>query len=74
MPKKEDKKTKVREVLPLSEMTPVELTAKARQLWAEISKKKLEKSVGRMKNTRELFSLRKNLAKVKTLISLKPTK
>jgi ribosomal protein L29 len=71
MPKKVTKKTDTKVILPLKDMTVAELTAKSRQLFADISKKKLEKTVGRLKNTREIFSLRKELARVKTFISVK---
>ena len=70
MSKKENKKTE-KAVLPLTAMTMAELISKSRQLFADISKKKLEKTVGRLKNTREVFTLRKNLARVKTIISVK---
>lgn len=53
------------------DMTAPELKVKAKQLAFEISKKKLEKSVGRLKNMREIFHMRKDLARVKTIISVK---
>ena len=53
------------------DMTIPELVVKAKQLALEISKKKLEKSVGRLKNMREIFHLKKDLARVKTIISVK---
>jgi ribosomal protein L29 len=53
------------------DMTTPELIVKAKQLAFEISKKKLEKSVGRLKNMREIFHMRKDLARVKTIISVK---
>jgi ribosomal protein L29 len=71
MAKKEIKNTKKQEVLPLKNMTVAELSSKAKQLSADITKKKLDKSVGRLKNVREIFNLRKELARVKTFITIK---
>jgi ribosomal protein L29 len=73
MPKKEIKKTE-KSILSLKDMSSVELASKSQQLMADISKKKLEKTVGRLKNTRQIFMLRKELARVKTLISVKSKK
>jgi ribosomal protein L29 len=72
MAKKTEKITnKVKTVLPMKDMSVAELGAKVKQLLADISKKKLEKTVGRLKNTREVFNLRKELARAKTFISVK---
>jgi ribosomal protein L29 len=71
MAHKENKKTVTKTILPLKDMNLAELTSKARLLYTDISKKKLEKTVGRLKNAREIFTLRKTLARVKTFISIK---
>ncbi len=71
MTKKTTKKGEVKEVIALKDMTIAELSSKSKQTAAEINKKRLDKSVGRLKNTREIFNLRKELARIKTLISVK---
>jgi len=71
MAHKENKKTVTKTILPLKDMNLAELTSKARLLYTDISKKKLEKTVGRLKNAREIFTLRKTLGRVKTFISIK---
>lgn len=53
------------------DMTIPELVEKSKQLALDISKKKLEKSAGRLKNMREIFHIKKDLARVKTIISVK---
>ncbi|OGD09277.1 50S ribosomal protein L29 [Candidatus Amesbacteria bacterium RIFOXYB1_FULL_44_23] len=66
---KKSKKTEVK--ISLADMTVTELISKSKQLYAEISKKKLEQKVGRLKNIREVFNLRKELARVKTILHIK---
>jgi ribosomal protein L29 len=65
------KVTKTGSEVKIQDMSVSELAARAKQLTTEISKKKLEKVVGRLKNTREIFNLRKELARIKTIINLK---
>jgi ribosomal protein L29 len=55
----------------LHDMSVAELEVKARQLTMEINKKGLEKAVGRLKNLREIFILRKEVARIKTIIAVK---
>ena len=69
MAKKQTKKIVV--TTAFKDMTVPELVVKSKQLALDISKKKLEKSVGRLKNMREIFHIKKDLARVKTIISVK---
>jgi ribosomal protein L29 len=55
----------------LADMTAGELEVKAREVAGQIQKQRLERVVGRVKNTREVFNLRKQLARIKTVISQK---
>lgn len=71
MAKKEARKTLT--TLTLRDMTETELAVKVKQLNLDIQKKRLEKAVGRLKNMREIFGLRKELARVKTIIKVKST-
>ena len=71
MAKKEIKKTDQKNLIAVKDMTAEELTTKAKQLALDIQKKRLEKAVGRLKNLREIFILRKELARVKTVLRLK---
>jgi ribosomal protein L29 len=64
---KEKKQEKIR----LSDLSVGELLAKAKALRSDLMKKQLDKGVGRLRNTRELFNIRKNLARVKTVINIK---
>lgn len=69
----DSKKKKEEKIISLVDMTVDELDTKAGELAGQIQKKKLELSIGRLKNTREVFLLRKQLAKVKTIKSSKYT-
>lgn len=67
-----EKKQKMTDVkVSVSDMTMLELIAKSKQISSEIAKKKLDRSVGRLKNIREIFHLRKSLARVKTELNIK---
>jgi len=65
------KKKDEEKIIKFTDMTVSELVIKVRDLAGKIQKQKLEMSVGRVKNTREGFELRKQLARVKTVITLK---
>lgn len=67
---KKSKKTEEK-LIKLSDMTGEELKIKAKQLSTQIAAKKMEMAVGRVKNTREAYELRKQLARVKTVLSQK---
>lgn len=67
------KKKNEEKIIKLVDMTPAELAVKAKELAGQIQKKKLELPIGRLKNTREVFFLRKQLARVKTIMSVKNT-
>ena len=67
------KKKTVEKIVKLADLTSGELIVKSRELADQIQKKKLELPIGRLKNTREVFHLRKMLARVKTIITLKNT-
>lgn len=57
------------EKIRLSDLSQGELLAKVKELNKDLDKKRLDKGVGRLKNTRQLFNLRKELARVKTVIN-----
>jgi len=65
------KKKNEEKIIRLTDMTVVELVAKIGELTGKIQKQRLEIAVGRAKNIREVFHLRKQLARTKTVISLK---
>jgi ribosomal protein L29 len=71
MAKLEKKQKKEFVKIALADMTVSELTSQAKQIASEITKKRLEKSVGRVKNVREIFNLRKQLARIKTVLNTK---
>lgn len=50
-------------------MTMVELRAEELKLYPQIAKAKIDLAVGREKNTRKIYILRKQLAAVKSYIS-----
>lgn len=58
-------------IIKLSEMTVGELVGRTKEITEKIQKKKLDISIGREKNVRTVFNLRKELAKVKTMINIK---
>lgn len=64
-------KEKKIEKITLSDMSLPELVAKAKTMRANLVKKRLDKEVGRLRNTREIFIARKENARVKTVINLK---
>lgn len=57
--------------IPLVDMTPGELTTKAGQLKTTIVKVKLEMAAGRLKNRKQAFTLKKELARVLTILRVK---
>lgn len=67
------KKKTEEKIIKLVDMTIAELSVKAKDLAGQIQRKKLELPIGRLKNTREVFFLRKQLARVKTIMSAKNT-
>ncbi len=69
MPKKTNKSTDP--ILKLTDMTAAELTAKIKDLAGQIQKRKLETAVGRNRNVREVFNLRHELARIKTVLNIK---
>jgi ribosomal protein L29 len=71
MAKIQKKPIEKQEKLSLSSMTEGELAAMVKQLISNITKKKMDMKVGRLKNVREVFSLRKQLARVNTVINVK---
>lgn len=50
-------------------MTMIELRAEELKLYPQIAKAKIDLAVGREKNTRKIYILRKQLAAVKSYIS-----
>lgn len=58
-------------VIELKDMNESELIAQSKELLGQIQKRKLEMAVGRVKNLREVFGLRKQLARVKTMLNIK---
>ena len=71
MAKLEKKQKKEDVKIALIDMTISELASQAKQITTEITKKRLEKIVGRVKNVREIFNLRKQLARIKTALNTK---
>jgi ribosomal protein L29 len=71
MAKLEKKQKKEVVKIALADMTVSELASQAKQIASGITKKRLEKSVGRVKNVREIFNLRKQLARIKTVLNTK---
>jgi ribosomal protein L29 len=55
----------------LKDMSVAELNNRAREIRATISKNRLEKTTGKLKNTRMVFNLRKELARILTLNKVK---
>jgi ribosomal protein L29 len=58
-------------LIKLTDLNAVELVVKIKEFRQQIQKKKLDMSVGRVKNMREVFHLRKSLARVKTVLNMK---
>ena len=52
----------------LSSLSPAELTERANKLRKEIAKTRLEINIGRQRNVRKVFILRKELARVLTVL------
>lgn len=50
-------------------LTPAELVARATELESQITKTRLEMAVHKVKNLRQVFHLRKQLAVIKSLMS-----
>ncbi len=72
MPKKIENTKKTKSVeLPIAEMSTSELTAKEGEIRAKIGKQKLLIKSGKSKNTREVYNLRKDLARVLVVKSAK---
>jgi len=67
---KNTKKIQEKIIKPI-DMTLEELVSRAKEIEIQIKKKKLELAVGRSKNIKESYNLRKELARIKTIISLK---
>lgn len=68
---KKDLKKEVKTEISLKDMTMSELSDKAKSIAVDIQKKKLDKAVGKTKNIKEVFFLRKTLARVKTELNTK---
>ncbi len=64
-------KEKKIEKISLSDLSLPELAAKAKTMGSELVKKRLDKEAGRLRNTREIFVMRKEMARIKTMINLK---
>jgi ribosomal protein L29 len=64
-------KEKKQERIKLSDLSVGELQAKSKTLRSDLVRKQLDKGVGRLRNTRDLFNIRKEIARVKTLINIK---
>lgn len=64
-------KKKERNEIKLSDMMPAELAGEAKKVRGEITKVRLEIRVGREKNVRLVFNLRKRLSKVLTELNKK---
>lgn len=72
MPKKIENTKKIKSVeLPIAEMSLSELTAKEGEIRAKIAKSQLLIRSGKSKNTREVYNLRKDLARVLVVKSAK---
>lgn len=55
----------------LHQQSITELQAQVVKLEAELGKAQLQKSVGKLNNTRLMYTLRKDIAKIKTIIRSK---
>ena len=53
----------------IKDLTPVELTARSRDLQQELFNLKLQKATSQLEKTNELRRLRRNIARVQTRIS-----
>ena len=65
------KETKVQ--IKLQDMTVPELMEKVKQLKTSAQKIKLERIVSKSRNVREVYNLRKQLARTKTVLNMKMT-
>jgi len=61
----------VKKELKLTDMTAGELNVLIKDLWIKIGKSKIESKSGKNKNTRQAFTLRKQLARAKTQLNVK---
>jgi ribosomal protein L29 len=65
-------KTKTqKEKISLTDLNLTELNLQAKQINSDITKMRLEKNVGRLKNSRSIFNMRKQLARIMTEINVK---
>lgn len=62
---------KVKKEIKISELTIEELGVKAVELRRQVSKTRLEMAAGKIKNKREVFNLRKKLARVLSVLNMK---
>ena len=65
---------KRKDITALHDLTPAELQKKLQDLLSQMSKMKLEKKVGKLTNTKAVINLRRDVARIKTVISEKGTK
>jgi len=60
-----------KEKISLTDLNLTELNQQAKQIISDMTKMRLEKNVGRLKNSRSIFNMRKQLARIMTEINVK---